>query len=227
MTKSSNSGWVHCLQDYVDMFALDEQDLKRKILDYPAKISCFNAEMHAKGCDNVVSADPKYDLSPLDMVKHVGYVIQDLSESLDCYVDHLQGEGEQEIENLLNVWNQYAQQFLADYSDGLHTRRYQMARMPSLPFEDSQFELALCPDILLTENGYSMVEVVSEVCRVAKEVRIFPLLDDSGEIAEELGPVMLALQQSNLGLEVKQVAYKLHKKNNAMLRIWAKECVVD
>jgi len=226
MTTPAIPIWVHSLADYRLMFDLDDKALNKTILDYPAGISCFNAQWHAQGPNNVVSADPYYDLAPLDMMKHVDFVIQELSEKLDHYLHLLQPAGEKEIENLLNVWNQYAQIFLADYSDGQQEGRYRAAKLPTLPFKDQEFELGLCSNLLFRERHYSAETIVSELARVAQEVRIFPLLDQNGEIAKDLGPIMLLLQQKNFGVEVKTVPYTLMKKSNAMLRFWSKECVV-
>lgn len=209
------------------MFGLTDQDLSLNVLDFPAGISCFAAEMHELGHNNVISADRYYDLSPMDMVKHVDFVIQDLSERVDQHIKKLHTDAEQEIENLTNVWNQYAQTFLADYSVGQQEGRYQAASLPRLPFEDRQFDLALCSDMIFHNPDIDTEVAAMELMRVAKEVRVFPLLDHAGETSKEIGPLMLSLQQKNLGVEVKEVPYNLQKKSNAMLRIWANECVVS
>ena len=217
--------WVHSLNDYRSMFGLSNKDLDRSILDYPACISSFNAEMHALG-HKVVSADPYYNLPPLDMSKHADDIIQRLATQLHHYADRIQGEGEKTLENILNAWNQYAQLFVTDYSQGQLEGRYQAAGLPTLPFEHFQFQLALCPDLLFRGENESPEQVINELCRVAHEVRVFPLLDDEGEVASELGPVMLKFQETNYGVEVREVPYRLQKGSNAMLRIWAKECTV-
>lgn len=226
MTITSNPMWVHSLEDYCSMFNLDEQTLKLSILDYPAGISSFNSEMFAKGHANVVSADRHYDLSPMDMVKHVGFVIQDLSENIEQWSSQFHQAAVDEIDDFLNRSNQYAQLFLRDYSVGQQESRYQVAKLPRLPFNDLQFDLALCSDLMFRSPKFTPLEVATELARIAKEVRIFPLMDRHGEISAELGPVMLALQQQDFGIEVKEVSFKLHKKSNAMLRVWAKACAV-
>lgn len=226
MKKACIPALVHSLADYRSMFDLDEAAMQRRIIDYPAGISAFNAEMVAAGYRKVVSVDPYYHLSPMDMIKHVDFVIQELSEKADHFEAHLQGHGEQAIENILNVWNQYAQEFLADYSVGKQEGRYRAGSLPRLPFADDEFELALCSDMIFREVKFSSEAIVLELCRVANEVRIFPLLNQEGEIATQLGPVVLSLQQLNLGVEIKAVPYTLLAKSNAMLRVWRKECVV-
>lgn len=217
--------WVHSLDDYQHMFALAEHDLTRSILDYPASISSFNAEMYACG-HTVISADSHYNLIPFDMSKHVDNIIQHLATHLHQYADRIQGEGEKTLENIVNAWNHYAQMFVTDYSHGKLEGRYRVAQLPTLPFADFEFELALCSDLLFRSKEMLPERMIAELCRVAHEVRVFPLLDAQGEVSATLGAVMLNLQHANFGVEVREVPYKLQKGSNAMLRIWAKQCVV-
>lgn len=219
--------WVHHLDDYRRMFDLQEDDLKRSVLDYPASVSSFNAEMHRLGFDHVVSADAHYDLTPLDMSKHVDQIIQKLSGQLEQYMNYIQLEKDETFEDILSAWNHHAKLFASDYSIGKNQGRYQQAALPHLPFEDFQFELALCPDLLFRDKTAVPEQVLRELCRVAHEVRIFPLLNDQGEISKEMGPAMLALQNKDYGIEVRSVPYQLLKGSNAMLRVWAKSCVVS
>lgn len=224
--KAVNLTWVHSLADYCSMFRLDDQDLKASILDFPGRIASFTAEMAALSHLNVVSVDRHYDLSPLDMVKHVDFCIQGLAESILQAKDQLHPQVVAERDQQVNSANYVAQLFLNDYSVGQEAGRYQAAKLPCLPFAKAQFDLALCSHLVFRTPFFSAQEIVSELMRVAKEARIFPLLNTQGELAEELGPLMLELQQLDYGLEIKEVDYPFYEKNNAMLRIWAKACPV-
>ena len=101
----------------------------------------------------------------------------------------------------------------------------------ALPFPDFAFDLALCPDYLFTDDDNQNIEFhlqqIIELARVAKEVRIFPLSDSQGQPSPLLGPVLLALQQDNFGIEVRDVTTVLHPKGSAMLRVWAQQCHVS
>lgn len=218
--------WVHTLDDYRLMFGLSESDLTRSILDYPAGVSSFNAEMRNFG-HRVTSGDSHYNLKPLDMSKYVDNIILKLATQLDHYSDRIQEEGEKTLENILNAWNQSAQAFLADYSQGQLEGRYRYATPPKLPFGDFEFDLALCPDLLFRSKPNLSDQIITELCRVAHEVRVFPLLNEQNEISDILGPIMLKLQENNYGVEVREVPYQLQKGSNAMLRIWAKKCEVN
>lgn len=73
-------------------FDLTYEDLKRKNLDYPASASSCNAKRIRAGYNNVVSADPLYDLGWLNLSKQMDHVIQQLATQLelDRYVDRVQ-----------------------------------------------------------------------------------------------------------------------------------------
>ena len=60
---------------------------------------------------------------------------------------------------------------------------------------------------------------VLELCRVANEVRIFPLLDMVGKTSEHLAPLLLALAQAGLAMRIEKVAYEFQKGGNQMLRV--------
>tara|TARA_B100000614_G_scaffold256483_1_gene275095 strand:+ start:384 stop:665 length:282 start_codon:yes stop_codon:yes gene_type:complete len=62
---------------------------------------------------------------------------------------------------------------------------------------------------------------IKELCRVAKEVRMFPLLNLAGETSQHLDPVLGYFMSRNYDVEVKQVAYEFQKGGNQMLCISA------
>ena len=76
------------------------------------------------------------------------------------------------------------QEFLDDYDPGRMEGRYVDAELPTLPFADAAFDLALCSHFLFlyTEPAGRAVPSIGdpEMARVAAEVRIFPLLDVGG-----------------------------------------------
>ena len=131
---------------------------------------------------------------------------------------------------------------ILEYSDGsravkeaLHGLRYTVmhyapsASHETLPFDDFTFDLALCPYSLFTDGQTvdASMDIIRELARVAKEVRIFPLSDTHGLPSPLLGPVLLGLNQENYGVEVRDVTASRLLKGNAMLRVWAQQCQVS
>lgn len=227
--KLSAPGWIFNLTDYRQMFDLQENDFAKPILDYPGRISSFNAQMHAQGV-RVVSGDSLYGLSFEQMQQKSVELFEANEDSLRSHLNWLKENDEKSIEMILKNWRDSEKQFLDDYRAGQSEGRYQNVSLPKLPFKDHEFDLAICTNLIFHTmamiNGNSTEDLVAELCRVAVEARIFPLLNEKGEMPEKLGMLMLNLQQQNYALEVREVPYKQHKGANAMLRVWSTECLV-
>lgn len=220
-------GWVYSLLDYQQMFDLQEKDLNLSILDCPGGISSFNKEMRDLG-HQVVSGDPLYHFSAAKMQEYANTIFHDHEAHLKAHPGKLKNQ--QEVDDIVARWHESEQMFLQDYEMGKDEQRYQAIELPSLPFADQEFDLALCSDLLFhsaVNQAFSPEDLLNELCRVAEEVRVFPLMNDKGEMTDDLGRVMLVLQQENFGLEVREVPYRWVKGGNAMLRIWATKCAVS
>lgn len=97
-----------------------------------------------------------------------------------------------------------------------------------LLYPDFAFDYALSAHFLFGGlKGQTVdlhLQVIHELARVAKEVRIFPLIDQQGKTSEFLGPVLLQLQKEGYGVEVRDVDCHAQHAENAMLRVWAQKC---
>ncbi|VEP13203.1 SAM-dependent methyltransferase (fragment) [Hyella patelloides LEGE 07179] len=114
--------------------------------------------------------------------------------------------------------------FLADFEQGLKQERYLNQELPNLNFASKQLALTLCSHLLFTYSEQFSdnfhLRAIQEMCRVAQEVRIFPLLENfTGEISCHLEPVKKELEQSNYQVKVVSVDYEFQKKGNQMLVI--------
>lgn len=216
MNKPSALRGVRSLADFQAMFALDLTSLPGSIAVFPAGISSFGAEMQQAGHAQVVSLDPYYDLSPMDMLKHVTFVIQGLA----AQVDPVKSAAD------INQWQATSQEFLADYSVGQKEGRYVPVQWSQLEHISQSFDIMLCPDLFNSSAAEHAADVIAACGALAKEVRVFPIQDDNGALFPALAPVMLGLQNSTLGVEIKEVRLSATGKPSAMLRVWSKGCVV-
>jgi len=95
--------------------------------------------------------------------------------------------------------------------------------LPNLPFENKQFDLALSSHFLfLYTDNLSLefhIEAIDEMLRVAREVRIFPLLDLNGVRSLYVDEVIN--KYSEIGYSVNEVIvdYEFQKGGNTMLKI--------
>lgn len=218
----------HNLVDYQHMFDLNDIDLNKKIITCASGFDTFNVDMTAKG-KSVISCARNYSLNPEQMKALVEKNIARMKDHLDEHQEQYLLDPSASLEDIKERLINAAQIFLADYSKGLVEKRYLAQVLPSLDFPDASFDLALCSHYLFAQHDLTVeqhVAFIKEMCRVAKETRIFPLSDAYGEISPLLGPVMLQLQMQHYGVEVKQVAYEFQRGSNAMLRIWPTTCHV-
>lgn len=216
--------WGRSLQEYVRMFDLTPDNLNLKILDCAAGPASFNTEMTHKGY-NVISCDPIYQFSTDEIAQRIQETFQSVVEGAKATQENFVWHDIQSPEHLGQIRMAAMQQFLDDAPVGIQQERYIVAELPVLPFDNNQFNLALCSHFLFTysdvlsENFH--LASIQELCRVAGEARIFPLLNNfSKEVSKVLPSVMKALEAQGYHLEIKQVPYEFQKDGNQMLRVW-------
>jgi SAM-dependent methyltransferase len=212
----------HCLDEYTKMFSLTKpSDLDLKILDCAGGTASFNAEMTRQG-KKVISCDPYYyQRTPVEihaLIQETYHTVIDFPRELYAYGGKNYFESE---EHLAKVRRNAMLEFLEDFPSGLQQGRYVNASLPDLPFNDDQFDLALCSHFLFTYPHSSEnfpLAAITEMCRVAKEVRVFPLLDRFGGISEHLNPLRTILNRS-FHVETPVVNYEFQIGGNEMLRV--------
>jgi hypothetical protein len=113
--------------------------------------------------------------------------------------------------------------FLADFDQGKAEGRYVTASLPSLPFEDGHFDLALVSHLLFLYSEqldfHFHLVAIQELLRVAKEVRIFPLLNLERTLSSHVEPVCTRLAKEGFRTEIQPVPYEFQRGGNEMLRI--------
>lgn len=222
--------WGRNFQEYLEMFSLTPEELKLSILDCAGGPACFNYEMKQQGYQ-VISCDPVYQFSADEIHQRIqatfATVVEQLHQNQEDYV----WEKIKSPEHLGALRMAAMQQFLDDFPRGKEQKRYLTAELPKLPFDVQQFDLALCSHLLFSYSQHLSSEFhldsILELCRVATEVRIFPILDLSGHISPHLTPVISSLQQQGLKVEIEPVVYEFQKGGNQMLRVFSGKTVMN
>lgn len=214
--------WGRSRHEYELMFNLDQDDLQKKILGCGDGPASFNAEMTKAGFA-VVSIDPIYSFPSRDIQARFDASSEMIVNQVRATLDTWNWSFHRSPDGLLANRKTALTRFLADYETGKQAGRYQVAALPTLPFSDGQFDLALCSHLLflyseqLSETFH--VQSVMELCRVAEEVRIFPLLALSHQHSPHLASVIARLEQAGLSAKLKRVNYEFQKGGNEMLHI--------
>lgn len=215
--------WGRSLTEYVGMFNLKPDEFRLNILDCAGGPASFNAEMNCQGY-NVFSGDPIYQFSAAEIAQRIQETYQTVIAGVKVNRENYIWQNIPSPEELGQVRMTAMQQFLEDLPQGLQAGRYINCELPVLPFNSSQFDLALCSHLLFTYSDLLSPEFhlssIVELCRVAQEVRIFPLLNISGEVSSILPFVREDLTRKGYKFEIQQVAYEFQKGGNQMLRVW-------
>ena len=221
--------WGNSLADYVQMFDLSQQDLALPLLEIGFGPSSFNTELTAKGYQ-VVSLHELFKL-PIDEISAlVEAGFNQLNENVSKEPNQLVWKNFSSSTEFITSRQRAKTLFLNDLAQGLMARRYQNATITRLPFPDHTFDKVLCANITFsTKNLLTIDEQITaiiELCRVAHEVRIFPLLGENNNTSPLIGPILAKLHCAGYGVEIKQVNYELQKGGNAMMRVWLDSCTV-
>lgn len=206
------------------MFALTPQDLRGRILDCGAGPASFNAEATAAG-HRISSCDPLYRLSPADIRRRVEETSDTLLATVREHGDRFVWREIESPEKLGELRLAAMDRFLEDLPAGLEEGRYTNDALPHLRFGGGDFDLALCSHLLFLYSDTLSVEfhvaAIREMCRVAREARVFPLLGAYGEPSPHLLPAIQHLRELGYGVERRRVPYEFLRGANEMLAVTA------
>lgn len=219
--------WGYSVDEYREMFDLSQEDMNSRILEYGCGPSAVNAQQFQEA-HQAVSCDPLFVLDKDTLSSKAIMIFAQMADEVRNEKEQFDFSRNGSLEQLLEYRQEGMKTFFADYERGKAEGRYFGAADYHLPYSDFSFDLALSAHYLFADLEDQSVDfhlnVIRELARVAKEVRIFPLNDMDGKTSEFLGPVLLQLQKNGYGVEIREVDYHLHKSENAMLRVWAQKC---
>jgi len=213
--------WGRSLPEYIRMFDLSESDLKSNILDCGGGPASFNAELTRRGA-KVVSCDPIYRFSATELSQRIEETHTEILAKTQQSQKNFVWTDIASVEDLKRIRMDAMKLFLQDFSLGLAEGRYQVAELPTLPFHEQQFDLALCSHFLFTYDNLLAcafhLDSIRELCRVAREVRIFPLLPSFGkEHSIHVPEIMRELSAESYKTSIQRVPYEFQKGGNEML----------
>jgi SAM-dependent methyltransferase len=222
MTLDQVVPWGRSLAEYQHMFDLSPQALQGRILGCGDGPASFNAELTAQG-GRVMSVDPIYAFSAQEIEQRVKathkVVVEQVAQSLDDYVWTTFGTPVELGQHRLATMRR----FLADYESGKAAGRYQTQTLPALDFAAGSFDLALSSHFLLLYSEQLSFDfhlaAVLEMVRVAREVRIFPLLDLKCRLSGHIEPLRQELTNRGHQVTIDAVPYEFQRGANQMLRI--------
>ena len=101
--------------------------------------------------------------------------------------------------------------------------RYVAAALPGLPFVEGEFDLALVSHLLFLYSEHLNLDfhraAVAELLRVAREVRIFPLLTLERKPSPHVEPICKHVARLGRRRDIEVVPYEFQRGGNRMLRL--------
>jgi len=214
--------WGRSYDEYYRMFALSTSDLSRSILGCGDGPAAFNAVLTARG-GRVISADPIYELGAGEIRSRIEETAGEVLRGIQNHRDRYSWAAIPNPEALFNLRMAAMNTFLGDYEAGRRSGRYVPASLPKLPFRDKAFDLALSSHLLFTYSPHLDAAfhqaATAEMVRVAREVRIFPLVALDGQPSPHLAPVREALAKAGHATSIEPVDYAFQLGGNQMIRI--------
>jgi hypothetical protein len=212
--------WGRSYEEYVKMFNLGRRHIEAEILDCAGGPASFNAEATQKGF-RVVSCDPIYRLTADEIADRIDETYETIVAGAKANRERYVWREINSPEHMGEVRMATMRRFLEDFPPGSKEGRYRSDELPSLEFDEKRFDLALSSHFLFTYSEQLSadfhVAAIEEMCRVAAEARIFPLLNYDGRQSRLLRPVVNELRARGYRAETQRVPYEFQKGGNRLL----------
>ena len=171
---------------------------------------------------SIISIDPIYQFSKNDIKNHIDktrlLVMKQMRENQDKFV----WTSIPNVDELEKLRMSAMKKFINDYEEGTHQNRYLAHELPNqLDFEENSFELGLSSHFLILYSKLGLdfhIKSISEMLRLCKEVRIFPLLNLNAEKSEVLDDI-IEYFNNEYEIVIETVDYEFQKGGNEMMRI--------
>jgi len=214
--------WGRSFDEYCRMFDLTDDELQLRIVGCGDGPASFNAQATRRGA-RVVSCDPIYRLEIAQIRDRIAATYDTILDQTRRNAGEFVWNSIQSVEALGQIRMAAMEEFLNDYGPGRIEGRYVDAELPTLPFADASFVLALCSHFLFlytSQLGEPFHRsAIREMARVAAEVRIFPLLALGGAPSPYVDTTIGELRDAGYDVSIEEVPYEFQRGGNRMMRV--------
>ncbi len=210
--------WGRSFEEYTRMFDLTSAELGLRILGCGDGPASFNVECNQRG-GRVISVDPLYHFSREAIEQRIAETYEEAMQQTGANQDKFIWDAIPSLADLGRIRMEAMRSFLASYEAGKVQGRYVPGELPEVPFPDRDFDLALSSHFLFLYTDYLTFEfhvsAIREMLRVAREARIFPLLDMDAQESRYLKDILRIFQKYRP--EIRKVDYEFQRGGNRML----------
>ena len=204
------------------MFRLDDATLRgARILDAASGVSSFCAEANAQGYQ-VTATDRIYTLTPDEVEQKCSSDLDDMLVKLSGVTDNYVWDYFPDMDALKAQRESAYRAFVADYRQYSH-ERYIPTEYPVSGFTDGQFDLALVSHFLFLYDeqlNYNFHRrTLLELLRIAREVRLFPLVNLRTERASAVTQMLADPVFAPYSISIERVDYEFIRNSSEVMII--------
>ncbi len=209
-------------REYFRIFDLDYGMLKGRVLDCPGGASSFAAECAKMGYD-VRACDILYGIGPGRLIEKgsgdTAYALEQAYKVKDLYDWGSYGSAEEHAAERFHALKLFSE----DFQGSGMGRRYIAGELPRLPFKDSSFSLALSSHFLFL-YGDRMdfkfhLDCLRELLRVARHVRVYPLVGTDGKEYADMDGLLRELRASGAHARVRHTPFRFMQGADRILML--------
>jgi SAM-dependent methyltransferase len=213
--------WGRRLDEYEAFFALSDVKPGTSMLDVAAGPASFAAEAVERGW-SVVAADPIYNFEGDAIRRQFEMTTPPMREGLRVASYRFKWSFYGSEERVYKRRREALELFLQDFQRAGKVR-YLPTALPNLSIPDGAYDLALVSHFLFLYgdclDGAFHLAALRELLRVAREVRVFPLVNLDGRPSSHLPAVMQALEADGFMPELLPVDFEFQVGATKMLRV--------
>lgn len=213
--------WGRRFDEYRAFFALDDVPAGARMIDVGGGPASFAAEAALRGYD-VTATDPIYALDAAAIARRFEETREAMMAGVRLARYRFRWKRYGSPEALERIRRAALGLFLPDF-EKMGRARYVPGELPHLSFADDRFDLALSSHFLFLYgddlDSAFHVAAVRELARIAREVRIFPLVNLDGRPSSHLPAVMEAVEEMGLFAELVPVDFEFQIGATKMLKV--------
>jgi hypothetical protein len=185
--------WGRSLDEYSQIFKLTDSDLKGKIISFGDGPASFNSEMTKLG-KTVVSLDPIYQFTKNELKQRIDETKETVIEQMKANQENFVWKNIKNVDELEHIRMRAMNCFLDDFELGKKQERYIYHELPNPTKYDSlEYDLGLSSHFLILYSQLGLdfhIKSITEMLRICKEIRIFPILNLNAMKSEVLDDII-------------------------------------
>lgn len=215
--------WGRDLSEYLEMFSLPDMNAGSTVIGCGDGPASFNVEATARGID-VTSVDPIYAFTKAQLEERIEQARLEVMPQVRAKQNDYIWQTIKNPDELEQRRMHAMRAFIADYENGCKAGRYVAGSLPAIAFDDNTFDYALCSHFLFLYSPQvseqQHVQSTLELCRLAADVRIYPLVSiEDNKRSPHLPAVFSALEKAGYNYEEQSVSYEFQRGANTVLKI--------